>query len=707
MKKFLFLFAALILSVASAWALDITDLSQVEADAYYTIHCGRGNLAASEDLTKIIGNLDKQTTSNQVAFDAENARFQFQFKEVDGAYYLYNVAAEKYVNNVGNFVETATEAHPIYFRFWSETNTVQPYWDESHNLNLGGSYQVAIGTWMQEDAGDRFQITKLEIVNFDIVVTGCEEGGVTVKDVLYTNGEQTPAIASAWAQVATAQVVEGYDVTVSVEGTTITVTYTQWPEWTVYITGLPEEELMEAGCFYKGNLYINGSTFRASSVSSTDITDPAVVTGYTCNVSVDAEKHTVTLAYTAKRTIDTTKAYYIKNVDSQKYVVIPAPGAGNATISSSEKSKVTFEQVGEGVFTIKGNNGYLGANSWNAIGQADAFNWTVAEYGDDAWTFNQQTAAYKGFLGLDHDGNGVIQEKLYCNKGANNHYAFVLEEAKAEAYTVTITGVAGAVVNYKGEACSNGQSISADEVAASDFEVSGYMYNVNVENNVITINVLAKKVMSLDEISNNKAYYLICGRGQLTTIANEYGTEEGEIVKRVANTDSKYVFWQTGEISYENFESQFAIIKKDGKVYLYSVSVPGFVFNDKSIACEKGAWAAELTEQEGNTFMFKVGGKVLNMQNNASGLIIDNWTTPDGGNMFHICEAGDFDPSAALALINDAGDVDGNGNIELTDLEVLLSIIKGDAEAIGAADLNGDGKVTIGDIAKLIELLNK
>lgn len=230
MKKFLFLIAALLMGASSAVADNITSLEQVESDAYYTIHCGRGYLTVNTGLTTLAGS-NSGTLDNPISttFDAEDANFQFQFVQSEENYYLYNVGAQKYVNagakgGKGTLVAEITEATPILFRAWAD-GTVQPYWDADHNLNLGGSKQVIIDTWSQKDAGDEFEITKLEIADFTIVIEGYDEGAAVIKGTNYTDG-QTVTLATANAAAATGLAVEGYKVSVSINGQNIVVTYT-------------------------------------------------------------------------------------------------------------------------------------------------------------------------------------------------------------------------------------------------------------------------------------------------------------------------------------------------------------------------------------------------------------------------------------------------------------------------------------------------
>jgi hypothetical protein len=57
-----------------------------------------------------------------------------------------------------------------------------------------------------------------------------------------------------------------------------------------------------------------------------------------------------------------------------------------------------------------------------------------------------------------------------------------------------------------------------------------------------------------------------------------------------------------------------------------------------------------------------------------------------------------------------AGDIDGNGSIELADAQLLLNILNGShpltSQAL-KADLDGDGKLTINDLSILLRILSQ
>ena len=100
----------------------------------------------------------------------------------------------------------------------------------------------------------------------------------------------------------------------------------------------------------------------------------------------------------------------------------------------------------------------------------------------------------------------------------------------------------------------------------------------------------------------------------------------------------------------------FAILQYDGNYFLYSTADQKFITGtggETDTPQPDDAWT--LVKNENGYFMFKVAstGKVLNV-NNSPGIQINTWGTAetqwDDGNQFIIEEAGDFDPTDALAM---------------------------------------------------------
>ena len=58
-----------------------------------------------------------------------------------------------------------------------------------------------------------------------------------------------------------------------------------------------------------------------------------------------------------------------------------------------------------------------------------------------------------------------------------------------------------------------------------------------------------------------------------------------------------------------------------------------------------------------------------------------------------------------IELVSDAGDVDGDGNVTISDVTVFIDILLNGSVASGNADVDGDGRVNIDDLTALIDRL--
>lgn len=392
MRKILFLFAALIMSVCSAMADNITSLEQVQEDALYTLSCGRGYITVKNDYTKLYGsNQNPKTDAAANTFDAENEAFQFKFVKEGDNYYLYNVLANKYSKNDGTLVDDIADAAAISFRAWSN-NTVQPYWDDTHNLNLGGSNEIAITSWKTQDPGDSFTITKLEILDYTVTVVGLTgQGGVSYKGTEYAGGATFKAAVANVALFAPVAV-GGYDATISVVDNTVTVTYTR----TAVSPGNYVSFLNKGHNLYLG---VNANGTQLSSTA------------------------TYTKANAWQLVADGTN-YKLYNPESDVY-------AGK--IASRNGAIATVSEENAGVYTIASNGNYYtlkctnGANTgfdyfhqvnwsenavvdWNA--SADASQWTIAlvEY--------TPSVKYEVTYNYLFEGDNVGSETIRVDAGA-------------------------------------------------------------------------------------------------------------------------------------------------------------------------------------------------------------------------------------------------------------------------------------------------
>ena len=157
MKRFTLFLALCLTMIGTALAAlpTITDISQIDENKKYIISCKRGYLLIHGDEQKLRGN---QEDGVNASFDYNDEDFQFQFKQKEGSYYLFNVGANKYVNKDQSTNATATDA--IQFRAQND-GTFLLYFDATHYINLGGSKQVIINDYKTPDQGNKMTIVEI------------------------------------------------------------------------------------------------------------------------------------------------------------------------------------------------------------------------------------------------------------------------------------------------------------------------------------------------------------------------------------------------------------------------------------------------------------------------------------------------------------------------------------------------------------------
>ena len=148
-------------------------------------------------------------------------------------------------------------------------------------------------------------------------------------------------------------------------------------------------------------------------------------------------------------------------------------------------------------------------------------------------------------------------------------------------------------------------------------------------------------VTALTDLSNTKAYEIGCNRGLFLT-------KDGYLAS-------------TRHSSLTNAEpSKFAIITYEDNKYLYSVADGKFVTNSGALSLlpTNGVYdAVQMGAMSGfySLWTFKIDDATTYGINtngdNPYGYVINSWVNADEGNQYFMIEAGDFDPTDALAAL--------------------------------------------------------
>lgn len=101
-------------------------------------------------------------------------------------------------------------------------------------------------------------------------------------------------------------------------------------------------------------------------------------------------------------------------------------------------------------------------------------------------------------------------------------------------------------------------------------------------------------------------------------------------------------------------QKNFAFVQHEGKVYLYSVWAQKFVQKDMSLTDALPVDDIKVENVDGGKFYFKYDDSHNMNIGGSKQLAPDGWNTKDGGNQYTLTEVADFDPTAALAILDNS-----------------------------------------------------
>ena len=153
LQKTLWSLLFLLMGVSFAKAqTQITDVSQLATNKYYTIKNSRTGWAATTSTVTLAGTYTRATgmvtwtdlgycnNGNPDSYTPQSNSF-WCFKEIDSSRYLYNYGLSKYINKDGSLSDTPRDPILIQEGTGTYVDKFVLYFDTSHFLNAGGTGQ--------------------------------------------------------------------------------------------------------------------------------------------------------------------------------------------------------------------------------------------------------------------------------------------------------------------------------------------------------------------------------------------------------------------------------------------------------------------------------------------------------------------------------------------------------------------------------------
>lgn len=110
-----------------------------------------------------------------------------------------------------------------------------------------------------------------------------------------------------------------------------------------------------------------------------------------------------------------------------------------------------------------------------------------------------------------------------------------------------------------------------------------------------------------------------------------------------------------GNISVSSDEQKkFAFVEFEGNYYLYNVWAKKFMMKDRKLAGTLPVDPIQIEDLGNGKFFLKYDNAHNVNLGGSKQLTIDEWNIKDDGNQFAFTEAGDFDPTAALAILDNS-----------------------------------------------------
>ena len=226
MKKISLMLVALFCVFYTVQAQTVTELSQLNNDNTYTLRSARAFLFYSPAISgKICSSTGKSVGS--VSYNPADPNQQFRIEKNGSSYYLFSVGADKYVGAGGNYAATASAAL-TFENVGGDYPWKLVLGGKGMNSQVSGQTNegIIINDWLTTDAGNCYKIEEAVIKErtYTIDVLGVEDATVIYAGLEYKDGDSIVAKKVDKADFTT-QPIEGKIAVVSIDGTTIYVSY--------------------------------------------------------------------------------------------------------------------------------------------------------------------------------------------------------------------------------------------------------------------------------------------------------------------------------------------------------------------------------------------------------------------------------------------------------------------------------------------------
>ena len=314
---------------------------------------------------------------------------------------------------------------------------------------------------------------------------------------------------------------------------------------------------------------------------------------------------------------------------SNNYANLKPGNFTNSTGDRADWERQILYLNSDGKYAIRSCNCADGTSSWN---DAARTHWTYYMVGDvvtPCYTYNKDEAYIWEFEGPLTVVN--VTYNLYESDGTT---LVSSETKKQEANSAPLSPLPGTGSIYNG---------FFHEKFYFDYTVSGTIGDTDCTLNIVRTEK-AGVVKSLSDLSNNKAYYIGCDRGAM--IAYNGSMCSTALNDATANAQPY---------------GKFALLNYEGNYYIFSIDEGKFIKNDASVALDLTAVgfstedAMVMTAQTAPYFLwnFNAEDKYLNTNGNLPlGYVINDYSTPDPGNLYYMVAVDDFDPTNALAELD-------------------------------------------------------